>query len=809
VLRGRWQGMRAIALSLVALAALPGAAYGYANHDRIVYAKAYACLPGTADTCGSVWSATLDGRDTRQVTPDERFWTTYSESVPELALSPNGRTIAYAVRKSSTSPSPITLVGSDGTDKRSLGTINGEDPDFTPDGRSLVYSRRLSRYKQAIYTVPLGASDPDSSQVPLVAWGPEWAVQQSPTYSSDGKRVAFVSSHGPDGASAPGIYTTDSTGQNPRRVVSASSNGEVNDPSFSPDGRRIVFARDTGTNAFENDRTDLWVVDLEAPLEVRGVNPLQITLNMAADMAPDWAPDGRTIIFERGPKEYFSATQPRAIHAIRPDGTDERVVVPGASHGGVNPSHRQPSESVTHDDLLAATFQPLLRFDEGEHWRPLEIGAFLREPVPGFDVPLNPICTTGALCRDTYASTDDFRAFPTGGYIDINPVQDHVDPQGDDWRSPHEECVTATVVECDTGARTAIYYHVTPPSAGGYSYIDYWWFYRYNDFLAGDHEGDWEGMVVAPSLTVTGTFDFAAFDQHGHQHAYLRSLLTCDGGDAGSCGTAGAPVGKRVWAFVAGGTHATYPDECANACVQENSLPEADHGGEVEWGRNFDDPVSGSLRRFPAANGWAVPLTANWVDWPGRWGSTGNEGDRSPRSPGAQERFRCPGTENDADPNACPSSRRATFSRGGTERACATWFGAGIAALHCAPDVLRRAVDRGRVGEVQSPALVTSRRADRVAAGRGVTQILGAPMQRGTRIRVGRFVRRGGVIRVRASDRGRSIEATFDERALRRVPRRAAIQFIGRGRAARIAIAGPRGTVIRPSHVRTRPLRRR
>ena len=60
---------------------------------------------------------------------------------------------------------------------------------------------------------------------------------------------------------------------------------EIFDPSFSPDGRQVVFSAQVG------GLTDLFVYDLEASRLRR------LTSDAYADLQPSWSPDGRSIVF--------------------------------------------------------------------------------------------------------------------------------------------------------------------------------------------------------------------------------------------------------------------------------------------------------------------------------------------------------------------------------------------------------------------------------------------------------------------------------------------------------------------------------
>jgi hypothetical protein len=100
------------------------------------------------------------------------------------------------------------------------------------------------------------------------------------------------------------------------------------------------------------------------------------------------------------------------------------------------------------------------------------------------------------------------------------------------------------------------------PSPAGYQYIDYWFFYRYNQGFQdiGNHAGDWESVTVAPA-TSGQTFEFAEFSEHGNEESFLRDNLECDNNAAGSCGTESGSSysGQHVMTFPAAGSHANYP----------------------------------------------------------------------------------------------------------------------------------------------------------------------------------------------------------------------------------------------------------
>jgi hypothetical protein len=398
-------------------------------------------------------------------------------------------------------------------------------------------------------------------------------------------------------------------------------------------------------------------------------------------------------------------------------------------------------------------FRPILLFDEGEKWRPLNIDALLNERDPIHGDPVQCVGATRGTCtpaeglatlRQHYAPSDRI----------ILGAWDGSDPDSpDDYQTMNTPCALTPpganhfLQDCDTGATASIYYNALTRSAG-YNYYDYWFFYRYNELPGGNHEADWEHVTIAQSLTDPATFDWVQFFQHngangysaqaGLSGTYLRTVLSCDNGGVGSCGS--DPIGgaddtrhgQRVRIMVAAGSHASYPTVCSNLCFQENSVVyEGDHGGEVPWGANDD---LGALLAFPNPAGWLIPGQANWTDWPGRWGQEG-----APESPGSKTQFKCPWNGNPADATAC-TARSRTMARAAAitsaSSRCADWYGNSVIAAACTPSVLKPAVDQGQVGDRGQLRIAVDGQGRRSASARGIAQAVGTALHPGSTITV-------------------------------------------------------------------------
>ena len=414
---------------------------------------------------------------------------------------------------------------------------------------------------------------------------------------------------------------------------------------------------------------------------------------------------------------------------------------------------------------MAARFQPILRFDSGEPWRPLDVDQFFAERDTNGD-PAHQICPPKTDTDPNHTclginNSSDLNTYPTG-YIDV--YGSTANSEGHYGYAAPGCDGGQTVWDCDP-SRQRIYYSVSAASPGGFRYIDYWAFYRFNwydDQFGGNHEGDWEDVSIASSLGDPNAWAYATFSQHGQYFSYLRGNLQCDDNGAVSCGSDAAPSGTRLVVFPAKGDHANYGDQCYASCIENahTLLGEQTHDGAMGWVANYDPST-------------LLPFPSGWTDWPGMWGnpdeSNGVPGaglDDPPISPGRQSHFVTPwssacATNNDG---CAHEARGRRLSKHDPRRspaahvgACRNWFGPDVAALVCARAALRTTLANWEsVGtglrltrlRVHMPRGASTHR-DRTDSVRGLAQLVGAPLQEGEALNVGGRAPRGAVLFVR------------------------------------------------------------
>ncbi|HWO88431.1 MAG TPA: hypothetical protein VNL98_04695 [Gemmatimonadales bacterium] len=178
-------------------------------------------------------------------------------------------------------------------DRRRTGGTLHVSPQISPDGRRIAY---LS--ERNFFFVDLHLADAESGRhlrrLVRSNFDPNFEslrfVNSAGSWSPDGTEYVFASKSGPSDVINIVDVRSGRVVQRIRPGVQA-----VTNPSFSPDGRRIVFS---GLNG---GWSDLYIIDRD------GSNERRLTEDRYADLQPVWSPDGRALAFvtDRGPETDF------------------------------------------------------------------------------------------------------------------------------------------------------------------------------------------------------------------------------------------------------------------------------------------------------------------------------------------------------------------------------------------------------------------------------------------------------------------------------------------------------------------------
>jgi len=227
----------------------------------------------------------------------------------------------------------LYTVDAGGRDLRPLTTPSGNDDDdsqadWSPDGRKILFRRFVNRGlpNERIDLYVVNADGKGLRNLTRATCTGLCRMNEEPAWSPDGKRVAFVRTIAPPSASVGppaivGIFLMNADGTHVKQVTQRKPNSGTEDhaPSWSPDGRRIVFMRVNNT-AKPPGASVIYVVNADG---THGSVLRTMPHRWPGAGAPAWSPDGTRILYSTS-CWFGDCGQPRIgaqLFTIRPDGT--------------------------------------------------------------------------------------------------------------------------------------------------------------------------------------------------------------------------------------------------------------------------------------------------------------------------------------------------------------------------------------------------------------------------------------------------------------------------------------------------------
>lgn len=211
--------------------------------------------------------------------------------------------------------SQVFTVRPDGTEVRQIshGRAAGEHGlSWSPNGRVLLYT--LGRIDGTDRIVKARADGSGATVISPPCTG-ACLSDDDPTYSPDGKKIAFERAFGPLVNGDPthsAIFTMNADGSQLKQLTPRSTTTADSQPQWSPNGTKIAFVR-TNTTAEPKNKGAIEIMNVDGS-NIRRITPFRID---AFD--PHWSPGGKRILFSTyaHPTQFKSAN----LFTMSVDGT--------------------------------------------------------------------------------------------------------------------------------------------------------------------------------------------------------------------------------------------------------------------------------------------------------------------------------------------------------------------------------------------------------------------------------------------------------------------------------------------------------
>lgn len=244
-----------------------------------------------------VWMAPYGGGEAVRVTTAEE-----NEGNPEW--SPDGRWLAFLSSRGGSKKTQVWLLDRRGGEAFKLTDYKADVSDlaWSPDGKRL-----------ALVVADVDPDDPDFKEKKEgeeeEATKPIVITRRQ--FKRDGEGyLTNLHEH---------IHVFDVAARKGEQVTAGAY--DDSEPAWSPDGRWIAFTSNRTADPDANQNTDVFVVAPE-----KGAEPRRLSTSDAADSAPSWSPDGRSLVYVQGSDPADLWYGPSAVAVVPAAGGPARLL---------------------------------------------------------------------------------------------------------------------------------------------------------------------------------------------------------------------------------------------------------------------------------------------------------------------------------------------------------------------------------------------------------------------------------------------------------------------------------------------------